>query len=134
MRGFIEGAPNSLPLQRPTLTGGFDNALVQGLTVRVLPEAKAGGPVLDDRQAVTHDPSTANTGDGLPLYVATAQTPGSFPITGTKLNYRSSDGTTTYTLPFAFPFYGQSYTTAYINTNGYIQFGTSASTRGPRSR
>ena len=61
MRGFIEAAPNSLPLQRPTLTGGFDNALVQGLTVRVLPESKAGGPVLDDRQAVPHDPSTANT-------------------------------------------------------------------------
>jgi filamentous hemagglutinin family protein len=37
------------------------------------------------------------------------------------------DSYVTYSLPFAFPFYGTTYTTAYIGSNGMITFGTGTS-------
>jgi hypothetical protein len=47
--------------------------------------------------------------------------------TGVAQNWRSSSNHYTYTLPFAFPFYGESYTTAYVSTEGFLQFGTTTS-------
>ncbi|MFE7328085.1 S8 family serine peptidase [Streptomyces sp. NPDC057565] len=41
----------------------------------------------------------------------------------TKLNLVGDDVVTSTALPFAFPFYGRSYSTAWINTNGLISFG-----------
>ncbi|MGH9941250.1 MAG: S8 family serine peptidase [Pyrinomonadaceae bacterium] len=41
---------------------------------------------------------------------------------GTPQNFRDDDAYRTYTLPFAFPFYGQQATTAVISTNGTLYF------------
>ncbi|MCB2040934.1 MAG: tandem-95 repeat protein, partial [Rhodoferax sp.] len=124
----IDGADNILGERELVAGNGFDdNFGLRANSAAIDAGNMYFAPPTDiDGLARRDDPSTANTGDGLPLYVATAQPFANFPLTGTKLNYRTGDGATTYTLPFAFPFYGQSYTTAYINTNGFIQFGTSS--------
>ena len=40
-----------------------------------------------------------------------------------RLNYQTSNGAVSYTLPFAFTFYGVSYSQVYISTGGFLQFG-----------
>ncbi|MBA3246922.1 MAG: S8 family serine peptidase, partial [Pyrinomonadaceae bacterium] len=41
---------------------------------------------------------------------------------GTRLNFRADDAYRAYTLPFAFPFYGQNYSNVTLSTNGNIYF------------
>ncbi len=131
----IDGADNILGERELVAGNGFDdNFGLRANSAAIDAGNMYYAPSTDiDGLARRDDPSTANTGDGLPLYVATAQTPGSFPLAGTRLNFRTGDSATTYTLPFAFTFYGQSYTTAYINTNGFIQFGSSSGAYGGNS-
>ena len=70
------------------------------------------------------DAATPDTGDGWPLYVATDTGASAFDQNaGTAANLRSGNSYQDLTLPFAFNFYGTSYTTVRINTNGYLQFG-----------
>ncbi|MCC6629566.1 MAG: tandem-95 repeat protein, partial [Chloroflexi bacterium] len=128
----IDGADNILGERNLVAGNGFDdNFGLRAHSVAIDAANMYVAPPLDiDGQARRDDPSTANTGDGLPKYVATAEAFASFPVTGTKLNMRNSDYATGYTLPFAFPFYGQSYTTAYINTNGFLQFGSGTGAYG----
>jgi hypothetical protein len=47
----------------------------------------------------------------------------SYAEAGAALNFHTDDGYTNYALPFAFPFYGESYTSVRINANGFIDFG-----------
>ncbi len=47
-----------------------------------------------------------------------------FAEVGTPQNWRADDAYWTYTLPFAFPFYGVEYTTAYVCSNGFVNFGS----------
>ena len=49
--------------------------------------------------------------------------------TGTKISgvTDSDDGSAQISIPFNFPFYGSTYTFAYVSSNGYITFGTSPS-------
>ncbi|MCI0689238.1 MAG: carboxypeptidase regulatory-like domain-containing protein [Sporichthyaceae bacterium] len=54
-------------------------------------------------------------------YFCVLQTPG-FIEAGTVLPLTGDDASTTITLPFAFPFYGQNHTTAHVSTNGNINF------------
>jgi len=46
-----------------------------------------------------------------------------FAEVGTARGWHADDNNWTYTLPFAFPFYGQAYTTCYVCSNGFINFG-----------
>lgn len=46
----------------------------------------------------------------------------SAPSGGTRQGWRSDDTTWGYTLPFAFPYMGESYDTVYICSNGYLDF------------
>ncbi|RRS02949.1 tandem-95 repeat protein [Aquabacterium soli] len=120
----IDGADNVLG-EKGLITGnGFDDnfglransAAIDAANMYVATAADIEGRPRRD------DPSRPNTGDGLPLYVATAGAGSSFVAGGTKLNYRTSDGSTNYTLPFAFTFYGKTYTQVAINVNGFLQF------------
>ena len=47
-----------------------------------------------------------------------------FSVVGTAQNWNSDDGTWDYTLPFAFPFFGASYTTVTVCANAWLNFGT----------
>ncbi len=69
----------------------------------------------------SNDPSVADTGTGYALYEETAAAGSSFnPAGGTALNHRTTSGTRAVTLPFAFTFYGTSYSTIYVSVDGYI--------------
>jgi glucose/arabinose dehydrogenase/PKD repeat protein len=61
--------------------------------------------------------SAGNTG-----YTCT-EGPYTFVPASTALALNGDDAFTSVTLPFAMPFYGQSYTTAWIDTNGMLSFG-----------
>ncbi len=50
-----------------------------------------------------------------------------FASVGTAQNWRADDNFWTYSLPFAFPYFGQTYTTAYVCSNGFINFGSGSS-------
>ena len=98
-------------------------------------ELAAGSPAIDAANAYVapftdllgqprhDDPATANTGVGYPLYVQSNGAATSPPATSgmTKL-FQSDGGVTTYTLPFAFSFYGVSYTSVLVSSQGYLQF------------
>ncbi|MCA9782181.1 MAG: hypothetical protein H6678_02675 [Candidatus Delongbacteria bacterium] len=46
--------------------------------------------------------------------------------TGTNLGITADDQTVAQALPFAFPFFGDSWSTAYVSSNGWVSFTTSA--------
>ncbi|MEW6040848.1 MAG: hypothetical protein AB1633_04945, partial [Elusimicrobiota bacterium] len=48
----------------------------------------------------------------------------SFLNSGSSMNWHADDSYWQYTLPFAFNFYGSTYTTTYVGSNGYITFDT----------
>ncbi len=68
------------------------------------------------------DPSTPNTGTGWPLYVEQNTSSNGFSATGTAKGWESSGTYWNLTLPFAFTFYGTSYTSVEVSSNGYLQF------------
>ena len=80
---------------------------------------------LDVQGSVRHDdPGTAN--EGSPRFTQTVATTNVFaPPVGIAKDWRGSQNRYTYTLPFAFPFYGESHTTAYVSTEGFLQFASS---------
>ena len=47
-----------------------------------------------------------------------------FAEVGTAQGWNADDDYWTYSLPFSFPFFGEEYTTAYVGSNGYINFGS----------
>ena len=46
---------------------------------------------------------------------------------GTAQGWYADDDYWSYSLPFSFPFFGDEYTTAYVSSNGYVNFGSGAS-------
>ncbi|TAK80239.1 MAG: tandem-95 repeat protein, partial [Aquabacterium sp.] len=122
----IDGADNVLGEKGLVAGNGFDdNFGLRANSAAIDAGDMYHAPASDiDGLPRRDDPSIANTGDGLPLYVATPQSGSSFAQTGTKLNYRTGDSATTYNLPFSFRFYGQDYNSVLINTNGFLQFGS----------
>lgn len=50
-----------------------------------------------------------------------------FQVVGTAQNWHADDQYWTYALPFPFPYFGVEYTTAYVCSNGFINFGTGSS-------
>ena len=75
-------------------------------------QASAGQPPLSWEVLTAGQYYETNLGSSLFTQVGTAQ------------NWRADDQFWQYTLPFAFPFYGVNYTTAYISSNGLIDFGS----------
>jgi subtilisin family serine protease len=50
-----------------------------------------------------------------------------FTVVGVAQGWHADDNNWSYTLPFAFPFFGADYTTAYVSSNGFINFGSGSS-------
>ena len=73
------------------------------------------------------DPATTDSGIGYDRFVETSPGASVIPTGATALtgNYNP-----TYTLPFAFSFYGKSYTSVIVSNTGYLQF--DANTGGPQ--
>ncbi|WP_083749014.1 right-handed parallel beta-helix repeat-containing protein, partial [Pelomonas sp. KK5] len=120
----IDGADNILGEQGLSTGNGSDDNF----------ELSAFSPAIDAANAYQappkdlegrdrrDDPASTNKGQGWDLFVPADQGSSLFTSGGTALNFRTSDYATQITLPFAFSFYGQTYTQLWINVNGFIQF------------
>ncbi len=75
------------------------------------------------------DPGTPNAGS--PDYFGTVQTSSLFAVVGTAQGWSGSDASFMLTLPFAFTFYGTSYTQVQVSTEGFLQFAYAGNTGSP---
>ena len=143
-------APGTVPsdgINTSTLTAtvrdAFDN-LVPNANVSVRKtSANPGTPTFNQTTTTTNGSGVAtftvsNTTDGTDTYVASLDdvtqaagfqeqgivhvVPGSGGTWTEVVPANDDDGTATVALPFTFSFFGTNYTTAYMCTNGYIQF------------
>ena len=103
-------------------------------------ELQKGSPAIDAANAYVapftdllgqpraDDPGTTNTGIGYPLYVQSNGAATSPPAkSGMTLLFQSDGGVTTYNFPtsptpFTFSFYGVTYTSVLVSSQGYLQF------------
>jgi parallel beta-helix repeat protein len=69
------------------------------------------------------DPGTPNT--GTPDYFETTLAKSDFAATGVAQGWTGSNTYWNLSLPFNFPFYGNTYGTAYVSTNGFVDFRSS---------
>ncbi len=134
MAGSLEGDPSFIDINgSDNVLGGADTATGGGADdnfglKRGSIAIDAGEGFVDRRTDFlglprSNDPSVADTGNGYALYQEGVAAGSSFnPAGGTALNHRTSYGNRAVTLPFAFNFYGTSYTTIYVNTDGFIDF------------
>ena len=96
---------------------------------------RAGSPAIDAGESLDaaaydldgllrrDDPGTVNSGGF--AYLTSQPGSGSVfdaPLGGTALNLRGNNFAQTLTLPFAFPFFGTSYTSVMVSDNGLLQF------------
>jgi hypothetical protein len=119
------GADQVLGEQGVSTGNGFDdNFGLRGGSPAINAGNQYVAPITDINGNPRHtDPSTPATGIGQPIYAPAVQSGSTFnPTGGTSLNYQANNGALLYTLPFAFNFYGVSYTQVYISTDGFLQF------------
>ena len=115
-----------------TIAGdGVDAGLDDNFTL------KAGSPAIDRAEASTapvadmdgnsrvDDPATPNLAGG--GYVQTTLPTSLFAVSGASKNWRADDSAWSLTLPFAFSFYGTSYSSVMVSSNGLLQFAGSGS-------
>jgi parallel beta-helix repeat protein len=121
----IDGADNVLGELGVSEGNGFDDnfglranspAIDRGDTWNTSAADKEGQPRKDD---------TGTTNAGRPRHVEASLGSNLFSATGTAQNWRANDSV--FTLNFAggftFPFYGTTYTSVFVSTNGLLQFG-----------
>ena len=83
------------------------------------------GPLVDITGSVrVDDPGTVNGGSD--DYIENDLGTNAFAAVGTAQNWRSDDTYWTLAFPFAFPFYDSNYTSVYVSSNGFLQFGTAS--------
>ena len=121
----IAGADGVLGGPDTPIGGGKDDNFTPGKGSPAIDASDAFLQMATDMlgQARHDDPATKNTGIGPPVYNTTSALASAIPagalITGNNMyNY----GYVTYDLPFNFTFYGVSYSTIYISSDGAIFF------------
>ncbi|MDV6028910.1 MAG: hypothetical protein F9B45_02110 [Phycisphaera sp. RhM] len=102
--------------------GSQDDNLILNAQSPAIDRAHSWSAPVSDRLGSSRldDPSTINLGS--PDYVAESLGNNQFPAVGSALNW-TSDGTFPINLPFSFPFYGNSYSSVGVSTNGFIDLG-----------
>ncbi|MEV0607022.1 PQQ-dependent sugar dehydrogenase [Polymorphospora rubra] len=101
----------SVPVGAYTVTGTAPGGLSASRSVTVAP----GG-------AHTVDLALAAPGGGEGEYTVTTGPRPFVPANGTVLPLTGDEGVTQVSLPFAFPFYGQPQSSAWVSTNGFLSF------------
>jgi hypothetical protein len=108
---------------------GFDGGLDDNFHLRRLSPAIDRGDSwtapTNDREGLTRadDPGSSNQGN--PDYAEMMLLSSQFAATGTAQNFRQNNTFFNLNLPFNFPFYDQSYGSASVSTEGFLQFGGS---------
>jgi parallel beta-helix repeat protein len=99
-------------------------AIDQGHSWQAPPSDLQGSQRIDD-------PGTVNQGS--PEYFPYVVHNAVFPVTipGTPQGWRRDDAIWTYTLPFAWTFYGTAYATVYVSSNGLLQFASMTNASDP---
>jgi hypothetical protein len=139
----LEGDPKFIDMDgADNVPGGPDTALGGGADDNFTPGKLS--PALDAAngfllspfdlfgQGRHDDPAVGNTGIGIPAYDESDGTSSSYAPTGTFYTgsyYRATD-LFTYTLPFAFNFYGTNYSNIVISPAGFISFNTTTPLTG----
>ena len=119
-----DGADNVLGY-RPA-NGGYDggvddNFILAGGSPAIDRGDSWAAPATDALGAARRDdPGTANL--GAPDYLAREQTGSLFTVAGQAQNWHSDAGFLRVALPFAFSFYGQTYTEVFASPAGFIDF------------
>jgi hypothetical protein len=112
--GFRDGGPDDNFYRRK-----FSPATDRGDSWNTTPTDLEGFARVDD-------PGTVNSGRNDYFHAVLGSS--LFAATGTaQPSWRSNSNSFSYTLPFAFNFYGTSYTTLYVSTEGFLQFGDNSS-------
>ncbi|HRX86978.1 MAG TPA: M14 family zinc carboxypeptidase [Phycisphaerae bacterium] len=88
-----------------------------------LPDGNVLAPYGPIALSVTGGTAPLNWSATVPGYVETDLGTNAFAATGVAQNWKGDDIFKNYTLPFPFPFYGVSYTTIQVWSNGFINFG-----------
>ena len=117
------GARTFLNTQLPQGAGASESATV------ILPFRHITGQVSVKAIDNVGNESAANVAVSLDPALADPYVPAESAATalttgGTPLNFHGDDSFQSVSLPFGFPFYGQTYTSATLSTNGIIYFGT----------
>ena len=100
----------------PTITtSALPSGLINGYYGPVQMEADGGQPELNWIVLTAGEYFETDLGESL------------FSTVGSAQGWHADDSAWSYSLPFSFPFYGDEYSTAYVCSNGFINFGTSDS-------
>ncbi len=124
----IDGADNVfgyVSTPNGNIDGGLDDNFYRGKNSPATDRGQTWDAAITDIEGFGRfdDPTTTNAG-GSRYTIANAA-----PLAlgaGTAQNWNSDDNYWSWTLPFAFPFYGTTYTSAYVSSNGFIQFGSNS--------
>ncbi len=120
----IDGADNVLGATPATEGSGHDDNFGLRADSPAIDAAYAyHAPRYDIEGRNRHDdPSTANTGDGWPLYEVDDSVGNLFVAGGTARPYQSNQASFNLELGFGFNFYGATYTSVAVSTEGYLKF------------
>ncbi len=117
----------SAPATNMTFT--YANPSAPSITSASLPAATLATPYTQ-ALSVTGGTGGKTWAEVIENPVYTEQNLGSslFASVGSGQNWRADEGVWSYTLPFAFPFFGESYGTIYVSSNGFLDFVDSGQT------
>lgn len=109
---------DGLALDNIRLLQGTDDPLI---ATGSLPTAYLGEPYDATLQAIGGDPPI--TWSTIDAYDATDLGQSNFEVVGVGQGWTGDDNVFDYSLPFAFPFWGETYTDVKVGTDGWINFG-----------
>ncbi len=119
----IDGADNILGFDGiQGVDGGLDDNFLPTAGSPAIDRGDAWQGTLFDLLGAGRVDDAGSSNQGSPDYGEIDLGPDAYPTDGTVKNWRSNNTYWTLTLPFAFPFYNQTYTSVRVSTEGFLQF------------